>query len=51
MPQMSPLQWTSLFMFFSILFMITLMINYYLFSYLPKYKKFNQLKISTNWKW
>nr|AVN68056.1 ATP synthase F0 subunit 8 [Polyzosteria viridissima] len=52
MPQMMPLSWLSLFMFFSIIFMLFNSFNY--FSHIPiksmiESKKIN-IKVSS-WKW
>nr|YP_010701655.1 ATP synthase F0 subunit 8 [Sphaerophoria philanthus]UEK75600.1 ATP synthase F0 subunit 8 [Epistrophe lamellata]WCJ53216.1 ATP synthase F0 subunit 8 [Sphaerophoria philanthus] len=53
MPQMSPISWLSLFIFFSIIFILFNMMNY--FIYTPNSSKskklFNINKISMNWKW
>nr|YP_010569043.1 ATP synthase F0 subunit 8 [Fannia canicularis]UEV87285.1 ATP synthase F0 subunit 8 [Fannia canicularis]UZC78831.1 ATP synthase F0 subunit 8 [Fannia canicularis] len=54
MPQMAPIGWLSLFIIFSITFMIFNMMNYYSFnSCMPKsnFKKKNSLINSMNWKW
>nr|YP_009373393.1 ATP synthase F0 subunit 8 [Periplaneta australasiae]AQD17613.1 ATP synthase F0 subunit 8 [Periplaneta australasiae]AVN67767.1 ATP synthase F0 subunit 8 [Periplaneta australasiae] len=52
MPQMMPLSWLMLFMFFSIMFMMFNFMNY--FSYIPMKmlteKKMINIKIM-NWKW
>nr|AMH85477.1 ATP synthase F0 subunit 8 [Eudasyphora canadiana] len=54
MPQMAPIGWLSLFIIFSITFMIFNMMNY--FSFIPSMPKSNlNNKISStnslNWKW
>nr|YP_009560902.1 ATP synthase F0 subunit 8 [Hydrotaea chalcogaster]QAB45335.1 ATP synthase F0 subunit 8 [Hydrotaea chalcogaster] len=54
MPQMAPIGWLSLFIIFSIAFMIFNMMNYY--SYNPTMPKSNlinknNLINSMNWKW
>nr|YP_006503860.1 ATP synthase F0 subunit 8 [Elodia flavipalpis]AFA46590.1 ATP synthase F0 subunit 8 [Elodia flavipalpis] len=54
MPQMAPINWLSLFIIFSISFLIFNMMNYYLFT--PKMPKSNLmnsniLQNSLNWKW
>nr|AEP27525.1 ATP synthase F0 subunit 8 [Anthonomus pomorum] len=36
MPQMAPLNWLSLYSYFIILFILTIIINYYIFLYQPK---------------
>nr|YP_010883362.1 ATP synthase F0 subunit 8 [Rhingia binotata]WIF29688.1 ATP synthase F0 subunit 8 [Rhingia binotata] len=53
MPQMAPISWLSLFLLFSLIFMLFNMMNY--FIYLPttsKNKSLNKiLTNSMNWKW
>nr|UPX88333.1 ATP synthase F0 subunit 8 [Coenosia pumila] len=53
MPQMAPINWLSLFIIFSISFMIFNMMNYY--SYIPSmpqsFKKNSKKMDSFNWKW
>nr|QNE85840.1 ATP synthase F0 subunit 8 [Microphor holosericeus] len=53
MPQMAPINWLSLFMLFSLVFMLFCMMNYY--SSLPSspkmYTKENNRINSLNWKW
>nr|UJG45517.1 ATP synthase F0 subunit 8 [Nemopoda nitidula] len=53
MPQMAPISWLSLFIMFSVTFLLFNIMNYY--SFLPTSPKFNESsKISTsplNWKW
>nr|QNE85703.1 ATP synthase F0 subunit 8 [Schoenomyza litorella] len=53
MPQMAPINWLSLFIIFSISFMIFNMMNYY--SYIPSMPKSlkttSKKSISLNWKW
>nr|UJG45322.1 ATP synthase F0 subunit 8 [Anthomyia procellaris] len=54
MPQMAPIGWLSLFIIFSIAFMIFNMMNYYsFFPSMPKSCLINktQLTNSLNWKW
>nr|YP_010728544.1 ATP synthase F0 subunit 8 [Helota thoracica]WEA76630.1 ATP synthase subunit 8 [Helota thoracica] len=51
MPQMMPLNWVTLFIFFSMTLIITNSINYYSFMYnIKKFKTFKK-KINLNWKW
>nr|AOY40088.1 ATP synthase F0 subunit 8 [Scolytinae sp. BMNH 1043104] len=51
MPQMAPINWISLYMMFTIVFMMTCIMNYFMFLYLPK----NTLKMKKEqklfWKW
>nr|AXS65833.1 ATP synthase F0 subunit 8 [Curculionoidea sp. 29 KM-2017] len=51
MPQMAPMNWLMLFIYFLILLMLLTSMNYYFYLYYPK--KFINMKknIITNWKW
>uniref|UniRef100_UPI00315D2BC2 ATP synthase F0 subunit 8 n=1 Tax=Libellula melli TaxID=3137713 RepID=UPI00315D2BC2 len=53
MPQMAPMSWILLFLFFSCMLLMINMLNYYLFT--PKFKFSKESKITTiknnNWKW
>nr|YP_009695338.1 ATP synthase F0 subunit 8 [Lamprigera yunnana]QEJ81503.1 ATP synthase F0 subunit 8 [Lamprigera yunnana] len=50
MPQMAPMSWLYLFIYFILMFLTFNSINYYL--YLPMLKmKFNYKIISNYWKW
>nr|YP_009441984.1 ATP synthase F0 subunit 8 [Trypodendron signatum]AOY40205.1 ATP synthase F0 subunit 8 [Trypodendron signatum] len=51
MPQMAPLQWISLFLYFSILFILTSILGYYMFCYLPTYQLMSKKTKIINWKW
>nr|YP_010702025.1 ATP synthase F0 subunit 8 [Trixa longipennis]WCL18813.1 ATP synthase F0 subunit 8 [Trixa longipennis] len=54
MPQMSPINWLSMFIMFSMLFLIFNLMNYYSFNPLmPKSNILNEMNIkpSLNWKW
>nr|YP_010953263.1 ATP synthase F0 subunit 8 [Archichauliodes diversus]WMQ76528.1 ATP synthase F0 subunit 8 [Archichauliodes diversus] len=52
MPQMSPLNWLILFMFFSIIFIIFNSMNYFLTNYLIPLSNKNIISNkSFNWKW
>nr|YP_010580830.1 ATP synthase F0 subunit 8 [Euwallacea interjectus]UZT26976.1 ATP synthase F0 subunit 8 [Euwallacea interjectus]WEP25213.1 ATP synthase F0 subunit 8 [Euwallacea interjectus] len=51
MPQMAPLSWTFMFIFFSILFMLNCIINFYNFSYPIMKKNKNKISFVLNWKW
>nr|AET13033.1 ATP synthase F0 subunit 8 [Bittacomorphella fenderiana] len=54
MPQMAPMSWLILFMFFSIIFIMFNMMNYYnsMPIYSSKTKSITNIKInSMNWKW
>nr|AMP43732.1 ATP synthase F0 subunit 8 [Heleodromia immaculata] len=52
MPQMAPIGWLSLFILFTLTFMLFCMMNYFLF--LPQIKNYESKKYSSNsmnWKW
>nr|YP_010400376.1 ATP synthase F0 subunit 8 [Protomiltogramma cincta]UQS76075.1 ATP synthase F0 subunit 8 [Protomiltogramma cincta] len=54
MPQMAPINWLSLFIIFSMTFVIFMIMNYYVFTpYMPKSSimKNIQMTNSLNWKW
>nr|AXS66281.1 ATP synthase F0 subunit 8 [Chrysomeloidea sp. 1 KM-2017] len=51
MPQMAPLMWTSLFLFFITVFMLFLMTNFFMKTYFPKNLTFHKKSILKNWKW
>nr|AVC55934.1 ATP synthase F0 subunit 8 [Ips grandicollis] len=54
MPQMAPMNWLSLFIFFSFIFLLAILINYYfnLFSHETNLSiKNNQIKTQKYWKW
>nr|AXS66489.1 ATP synthase F0 subunit 8 [Cucujoidea sp. 28 KM-2017] len=51
MPQMAPLNWLTLMIYFSLLFMIFNSMNYFNFHYLPKKMKTEKKTIKINWKW
>nr|YP_010987640.1 ATP synthase F0 subunit 8 [Oxytelus piceus]WON66059.1 ATP synthase F0 subunit 8 [Oxytelus piceus] len=51
MPQMSPMNWLSLFCMFIIVFMIFNTLNYFNFMYVSKKTITKNLKKTFNWKW
>nr|ALO77208.1 ATP synthase F0 subunit 8 [Glaresis sp. GLA01] len=51
MPQMAPLSWLTLFVIFTLTFLILNSLNYYNFIYTPKTQKFTVKPIKNNWKW
>nr|ALO70639.1 ATP synthase F0 subunit 8 [Ischnosoma splendidum] len=51
MPQMAPMNWLSLFIYFSIIFMMFNTLNYFSFLYKPKTFTFKVNKTIFNWKW
>nr|YP_010587278.1 ATP synthase F0 subunit 8 [Allobaccha apicalis]WAB45758.1 ATP synthase F0 subunit 8 [Allobaccha apicalis] len=53
MPQMAPISWLSLFIFFSLIFIMFNLMNYFIYTPLSsKSKNFNKIITnSMNWKW
>nr|YP_009073572.1 ATP synthase F0 subunit 8 [Aeolesthes oenochrous]BAP59122.1 ATP synthase F0 subunit 8 [Aeolesthes oenochrous] len=51
MPQMAPLNWLILFMFFTIIFILFNTVNYYSFMYNVKQKIPIKNTVKFNWKW
>nr|ASL24539.1 ATP synthase F0 subunit 8 [Semanotus bifasciatus] len=51
MPQMAPLNWLTLFIYFSLVMLMFNSINYYSFLYEIKSKTSKEKKMSYNWKW
>nr|YP_010166611.1 ATP synthase F0 subunit 8 [Hydroporus planus]ANJ70247.1 ATP synthase F0 subunit 8 [Hydroporus planus]QRV62702.1 ATP synthase F0 subunit 8 [Hydroporus planus] len=52
MPQMAPMNWLILYIFFSMTFIMFNFLNYYLFLINKKNNNINKLlKKSFNWKW
>nr|ALI86977.1 ATP synthase F0 subunit 8 [Cryptolestes turcicus] len=51
MPQMAPLSWLTLFFYFSIIFIMYNIMNYYNFLYQIKKEKIMMKKKNINWKW
>nr|YP_009024415.1 ATP synthase F0 subunit 8 [Massicus raddei]AGO01997.1 ATP synthase F0 subunit 8 [Massicus raddei] len=51
MPQMAPLNWLTLYIFFFMIFMLFNMINYYSFFYTVKKDLIKKKSTSLNWKW
>nr|ALO77336.1 ATP synthase F0 subunit 8 [Chirotenon longimanus] len=51
MPQMAPLNWLSLFMFFIVIFFIFNIYNFYSFLPTPPKKIIKKKSTSINWKW
>nr|AYR05217.1 ATP synthase F0 subunit 8 [Cryptorhynchinae sp. 4 ACP-2013] len=51
MPQMAPMNWLILYIYFIMLFLMIIIFNYFSFMYKPK--KFETKKITKkiNWKW
>nr|YP_010373763.1 ATPase subunit 8 [Ninus insignis]UPI55264.1 ATPase subunit 8 [Ninus insignis] len=51
MPQMSPMMWDILFMFFILSFMLMNSLMYWFKSFKSSYKKNNIKMKNINWKW
>nr|AXS66403.1 ATP synthase F0 subunit 8 [Cucujoidea sp. 17 KM-2017] len=51
MPQMAPLSWLILFFYFTLIFILYNILNYYLFLYQPKKFLSKTKKLSIFWKW
>nr|YP_009532913.1 ATP synthase F0 subunit 8 [Mantispa japonica]AYG51249.1 ATP synthase F0 subunit 8 [Mantispa japonica] len=52
MPQMSPLSWWMLFIYFIIMLLMFNMMNYYITMYIsPQSSSIKMSKKSMNWKW
>nr|AND96422.1 ATP synthase F0 subunit 8 [Onthophagus vulpes] len=51
MPQMAPINWLTLFIYFSLIFMLFNTLNFYLFNYNIKTFSFKKKKNNLNWKW
>nr|AXS64991.1 ATP synthase F0 subunit 8 [Cerambycidae sp. 2 KM-2017] len=51
MPQMAPLNWLILFIYFTMIFLLFNVINYYSFLYKVKSIKKSSKNTPFNWKW
>nr|YP_010954670.1 ATP synthase F0 subunit 8 [Dorcus curvidens]WMW30055.1 ATP synthase F0 subunit 8 [Dorcus curvidens] len=51
MPQMAPLNWLSLLIFFSFILIIISIINYFISSQFPKDLFLSKISLSKSWKW
>uniref|UniRef100_UPI0030E07679 ATP synthase F0 subunit 8 n=1 Tax=Monochamus guttulatus TaxID=2079363 RepID=UPI0030E07679 len=51
MPQMAPLNWLMLFMFFILIFLLFNIMNYYSYNYNIKISKKSKYLLTYNWKW
>nr|YP_009706290.1 ATP synthase F0 subunit 8 [Cyclommatus strigiceps vitalisi]ASF90503.1 ATP synthase F0 subunit 8 [Cyclommatus strigiceps vitalisi] len=51
MPQMAPLNWTSMLIIFTILFLIMNSMNFFSKNKTPLLSKITKLSISKSWKW
>nr|AWN56082.1 ATP synthase F0 subunit 8 [Anthicidae sp. DPP-2018] len=51
MPQMAPLNWLTLMIYFILILMIISSLNYFSFLYTPKKSIIKKSKFQINWKW
>nr|WJW73284.1 ATP synthase F0 subunit 8 [Pygoluciola sp.] len=51
MPQMAPLSWLNLFMFFIMIFVLLNTMNYFSLMYKNKYFNIKKIKKMILWKW
>nr|AXS64862.1 ATP synthase F0 subunit 8 [Coleoptera sp. 2 KM-2017]AXS66003.1 ATP synthase F0 subunit 8 [Cucujoidea sp. 36 KM-2017] len=51
MPQMAPLNWVSLYLMFTFIFLMFNIMNYYTFNYKIKTMILHKNKKLFNWKW
>nr|YP_010987627.1 ATP synthase F0 subunit 8 [Oxytelus finitimus]WON66046.1 ATP synthase F0 subunit 8 [Oxytelus finitimus] len=51
MPQMSPMNWLSLFFMFIMIYMMFNSLNYFNFTYSSNNNLYNKIKKNYNWKW
>nr|ALO77648.1 ATP synthase F0 subunit 8 [Anaspis sp. ANA01] len=51
MPQMAPLNWLTLMLYFILIFLTFNIMNFYSFSYKNNSSSKTKSKTSTNWKW
>nr|AML26752.1 ATP synthase F0 subunit 8 [Histeridae sp. BMNH 1274745] len=51
MPQMAPMNWTLLMVYFLMIFISYNMLNYFIFTYPVKTPIKSKIKTSVNWKW
>nr|AXS66033.1 ATP synthase F0 subunit 8 [Languriidae sp. KM-2017] len=51
MPQMAPMNWLMLFIYFLMIFLMVNTLNYFNFFYTVKKFSFSKNKISYSWKW
>nr|QBZ37565.1 ATP synthase F0 subunit 8 [Sinodendron rugosum] len=51
MPQMAPMNWLTLFFLFIITFILFNSLNYFSFTYKPKFMALKKKVSKFNWKW
>nr|ARH54904.1 ATP synthase F0 subunit 8 [Campyloscelina sp. AH-2016] len=51
MPQMAPLYWTSLYIYFMFLFILCTILNHFLFFYFPSFNFKKKMNKKYLWKW
>nr|APX39464.1 ATP synthase F0 subunit 8 [Phyllotreta variipennis] len=51
MPQMMPMNWLFLMLYFIFFYFLILVMNYYLINYQPKMINVKKSQLKYNWKW
>nr|AXS66341.1 ATP synthase F0 subunit 8 [Staphylinoidea sp. 6 KM-2017] len=51
MPQMAPMNWLILFIYFTLIFLLFNSMNYFSFIYPQKNSFKKKIKLNLNWKW
>nr|ARH53717.1 ATP synthase F0 subunit 8 [Anthobium melanocephalum] len=51
MPQMAPMNWLTLFIMFTMIFLLFNSLNYFSFKYNTKDNNLNKKTFKLNWKW
>nr|YP_009271131.1 ATP synthase F0 subunit 8 [Sitophilus zeamais]ANW06510.1 ATP synthase F0 subunit 8 [Sitophilus zeamais]AOS50527.1 ATP synthase F0 subunit 8 [Sitophilus zeamais]QJA14876.1 ATP synthase F0 subunit 8 [Sitophilus zeamais]QKE47554.1 ATP synthase F0 subunit 8 [Sitophilus zeamais] len=51
MPQMAPMNWLILYIFFIVIFMNSIILNYFSFTYMKSSEKKSKYIFLLNWKW
>nr|QGA70744.1 ATP synthase F0 subunit 8 [Eucryptorrhynchus scrobiculatus] len=52
MPQMAPMSWLTMYMLFTFMLILLIILNYFTFLYLPNKKNFTiSNNKNMNWKW
>nr|ARH54276.1 ATP synthase F0 subunit 8 [Curculionidae sp. 2 AH-2016] len=51
MPQMMPLNWLNLYIYFYMLFWMMMILNFYMILYSPQKLSIKKIKLNLIWKW
>nr|AOY39542.1 ATP synthase F0 subunit 8 [Scolytinae sp. BMNH 1040075] len=51
MPQMAPISWVTLYIMFTIIFMMTCIMNYFIIIYTPVTTNTSKKEKTFSWKW